>query len=96
MIGIFLNFAGLVWIGIAFFSMSLVFAVATLPVEFNASRRALAMLRSSALVGPNEVDAAQSVLTAAALTYIAAAAQALSTLLYYVFIALNLGGRRRD
>ena len=95
-IGIFLNFAGLVWIGIAFFSMSLVFAVATLPVEFNASRRALAMLRSSALVGQGEVDAAQSVLTAAALTYVAAAAQALSTLLYYVFIALNLGGRRRN
>ena len=95
-IGIFLNFAGLVWIGIAFFSMSLVFALATLPVEFNASRRALAMLRSSALVGQGEVDAAQSVLTAAALTYVAAAAQALSTLLYYVFIALNLGGRRRN
>jgi Zn-dependent membrane protease YugP len=95
-IGIFLNFSGLVWIGIAFFSMSLVFAVATLPVEFNASRRALTMLRSSALVGQGEVDAAQAVLTAAALTYVAAAAQALSTLLYYVFIALNLGGRRRN
>lgn len=95
-IGIFINLSGLVWLGIAFFSASLLFAVATLPVEFNASRRALAMLRSSALVGPGEVDAAQSVLTAAALTYVAAAAQALSTLLYYVFIALNMTGRRRD
>ncbi len=95
-IGIFLNFTGLVWLGIAFFSASLVFALATLPVEFNASQRALAMLRSSALVGQGEVDAAQAVLTAAALTYVAAAAQALSTLLYYVFIALNLGGRRRN
>ncbi len=94
--GIFINLSGLVWLGIAFFSASLLFAVATLPVEFNASQRALAMLRSSALVGPGEVDAAQSVLTAAALTYVAAAAQALSTLLYYVFIALNMGGRRRD
>ena len=95
-IGIFLNFTGLVWLGIVFFSASLIFALATLPVEFNASQRALAMLRSSALVGQGEVDAAQSVLTAAALTYVAAAAQALSTLLYYVFVALNLGGRRRN
>ncbi len=94
-IGIFINLSGLVWLGIAFFSLSLVFALATLPVEFNASQRALAMLRSSALVGQGEVEAAQAVLTAAALTYIAAAAQALSTLLYYMFIALNLG-RRRD
>lgn len=94
-IGILINLSGLVWLGIAFFSLSLVFALATLPVEFNASQRALAMLRSSALVGQGEVEAAQSVLTAAALTYIAAAAQALSTLLYYMFIALNLG-RRRD
>ncbi len=95
-IGIFINFSGLVWLGIVFFSASLVFALATLPVEFNASQRALSMLRSSALVGPGEVDSAQSVLTAAALTYVAAAAQALSTLLYFVFIALNLGGRRRS
>lgn len=95
-IGIFINISGLVWLGIAFFSMGLVFSLATLPVEFNASQRALVMLRSSALVGPGEVDAAQSVLTAAALTYVAAAAQTLSTLLYYVFIALNLGGRRRN
>jgi Zn-dependent membrane protease YugP len=94
-IGIFINLSGLVWLGIVFFSLSLFFALATLPVEFNASQRALAMLRSSALVGSGEVEAAQSVLTAAALTYVAAAAQAFSTLLYYVFIALNLGNRRR-
>jgi len=95
-IGIFVNLAGLVWLGIAFFSASLAFALATLPVEINASQRALAMLRASALVGPGEVDGAQAVLSAAALTYVAAAAQALFTLLYYVFIALNLGGRRRS
>jgi hypothetical protein len=94
LIGIFINLSGLVWLGIAFFSAGLLFSLATLPVEFNASQRALTMLRSSALVGAGEVNAAQSVLTAAALTYVAAAAQALSSLLYYVFIALNLG--RRD
>jgi len=86
-IGIFINASGLVWLGIAFFSLGLLFALATLPVEFNASSRALQMLRSSALVGQGEVDAAKAVLTAAALTYVAAAAQALSQLLYYVFIA---------
>jgi len=93
-IGIFINASGLVWLGIAFFSLGLLFALATLPVEFNASSRALQMLRSSALVGQGEVDAAKAVLTAAALTYVAAAAQALSQLLYYVFIALNM--RNRD
>lgn len=92
-IGIFINASGLVWLGIAFFSLGLLFALATLPVEFNASSRALAMLRNSALVGQGEVDAAKAVLTAAALTYVAAAAQALSQLLYYVFIALNLRSR---
>lgn len=92
-IGIFINASGLVWLGIAFFSLGLLFALATLPVEFNASNRALAMLRNSALVGQGEVDAAKAVLTAAALTYVAAAAQALSQLLYYVFVALNLRSR---
>jgi len=95
-IGIFINMSGLVWLGIAFFSLGLLFSLATLPVEFNASSRALQMLRSSALVGQGEVDAAKAVLTAAALTYVAAAAQALSQLLYYVFIALNIGNRRRN
>jgi hypothetical protein len=92
-IGIFINMTGLVWLGIAFFSLGLLFSLATLPVEFNASSRALQMLRSSALVGQGEVDAAKAVLTAAALTYVAAAAQALSQLLYYVFVALNMRSR---
>jgi Zn-dependent membrane protease YugP len=92
-IGIFINISGLVWLGILFFSLGLVFALATLPVEFNASGRAIQMLRSSALVGQGEVDAAKAVLTAAALTYVAAAAQALSQLVYYVFVALNMRSR---
>lgn len=89
-IGIFIDRMGLVWLGIAFFSLGLLFALATLPVEFNASSRALAMLRNSALVGQGEVDAAKAVLNAAALTYVAAATQALSQLLYYVFVALRM------
>lgn len=95
-IGLVINFTELSWLGIIFFSGSLLFALATLPVELNASQRALAMLRSSALVGAGEVQAAQSVLSAAALTYVAGAAQALFTLLYYVFVLLNITGRRRD
>jgi len=82
------------WIGVLFFAGALVFAFVTLPVEFNASARAKAMLTEAGLIYPDETKGVSSVLDAAALTYVAAAAQALSTLLYYVFL---LGGfRRRD
>jgi hypothetical protein len=82
------------WIGVLFFAGALVFAFATLPVEFNASSRAKAMLTDAGLIYTDEMKGVRSVLDAAALTYVAAAAQALSTLLYYVFL---LGGfRRRD
>jgi Zn-dependent membrane protease YugP len=80
------------WIGVLFFSGALVFAFATLPVEFNASARARAMLTDAGLIYTDEMKGVSSVLDAAALTYVAAAAQALSTLLYYIFL---LGGFRR-
>ena len=80
------------WLGVLFFSGALVFAFATLPVEFNASARARAMLTNAGLIYEDETKGVRSVLDAAALTYVAAAAQALSTLLYYVFL---LGGFRR-
>jgi len=80
------------WLGVIFFSAALVFAFATLPVEFNASARARAMLTDAGLIYTDEMKGVSSVLDAAALTYVAAAAQALSTLLYYVFL---LGGFRR-
>lgn len=85
---------GLIWFGILLFSASVVFALATLPVEFNASGRALEMLRASALVGPGEADDAKRVLDAAALTYVAAAASAILNLLYYVLLAGRVGNRR--
>ena len=91
--GIFIGATGLVWLGVAFFSAGALFALATLPVELDASRRALAMLQRSALVGAGEVDGARAVLTAAALTYVAALAQAVSSLLYFVFIALGMSRR---
>jgi uncharacterized protein len=89
--GIVIGMSGLVWVGIAAFSMGLLFALVTLPVEFNASGRAIAMLKGNGLVGVQDQQGANAVLQAAALTYIAAVAQALGTLLYFVWIAM---GRR--
>ncbi|MBI5877001.1 MAG: zinc metallopeptidase [Chloroflexi bacterium] len=93
-LGIVLRFTGLAWFGLGIFSLALVFAVVTLPVEIDASRRALAMLSTNGLVSRFESDGVKAVLTAAALTYVAAVAQALSQILYYAFILLGVGGRR--
>ncbi len=93
--GVVIHMSGLVWLGVGLFSLGLVFALMTLPVELNASSRALAMLKSNALVSTEEYDGAKSVLSAAALTYVAAVAQALGSLLYFVFVALGMS-RRND
>jgi len=94
MLGLFLQTEPLVWLGILAFSGAAVFALITLPVELDASRRALAMLTTHGFVSRDDVKGAKAVLNAAALTYVAALAQALSTLLYYVFLASGM--RRRD
>jgi Zn-dependent membrane protease YugP len=80
------------WVGILGFCLSVLFALITLPIEFNASRRGLALLASSGLVMESQMGYARNVLYAAALTYIAALAQALAQVMYYVFL---LSGRRR-
>jgi len=81
-------------VGLLLFAATMVFSLVTLPVEFDASRRAVAMLRRSGMTSSTEERGVQRVLSAAELTYVAAAAQALSTILYYLFM---LGGfRRRD
>lgn len=80
-------------IGVIGFAGAALFSLITLPVELNASSRALALLQSTGLVSTTEVPAAKSVLDAAALTYVAALVQAVMTLLYYVTL---LGGLRRD
>lgn len=90
--GMFLPIQNLSLIGLVLFSGTLVFSLVTLPVEYDASRRAVAMLRDGQMITSEEVEQARNVLSAAALTYVAAAAQALSTILYYVFL---LGGSRR-
>lgn len=80
------------WAGVALFGAAVVFTVITLPVEFNASTRARTMLRSTGLASVSEMQGASAVLSAAALTYVAAMLQAVMQLLY--FILLLTGGRR--
>lgn len=84
----------LIQIGIWVFSLAVLFQLVTLPVEFNASGRALAMLGDYHLLDQNETRQCRKVLTAAALTYVAAAATAVLQLLR--LILLSGGGRRRD
>ncbi len=82
-----------VYIGIACFGLSLVFQLITLPVEFNASRRAMHAIADSELLTSEEQKGARKTLTAAAMTYVAATAVALAQLLR---LLLLFGGRRRS
>jgi uncharacterized protein len=77
--------------GLILFALTAIFAIVTLPVEFNASRRAKAVLETSGFIGMEQMEGINSVLDAAAMTYVAAAAQAVSTIMYYAF--LLMGGR---
>ncbi|HIE17326.1 MAG TPA: zinc metallopeptidase [Dehalococcoidia bacterium] len=82
-----------VWTGVFLFSLAVIFSLVTLPVEYNASNRAKQMLRSTGLVSAQEYSAASAVLSAAALTYLAATLQAIAQLFYFVLIALGMGRR---
>ena len=79
--------------GIFLFSAAVLFTLVTLPVEFNASSRARQMMKDSSLLVGQEYDGASAVLSAAALTYVAAMLQAVAQLLYFVFLVF---GARRD
>lgn len=94
LVGILLSIPNLPVIGLLLFSGTLVFALVTLPVELDASRRAVAMLQDGGMLTTSDEEGVRAVLSAAALTYVAAVAQALSTILYYLF--LLSGSRRRD
>ena len=83
---------GLIQFGIVLFSLSVVFALITLPVEFNASSRAIQMLGYYGILDSDEIGPVQKVLSAAALTYVAAAASAIASLLRLILIF----GRRDD
>jgi Zn-dependent membrane protease YugP len=93
LLGIFLSITNLVWAGVILFSGAVIFALVTLPVEFNASSRAKQMLMSNGLVTTSEINGAGAVLSAAALTYIAALLQAVSSLMYYIFVATGMSKR---
>ncbi len=83
-IGAILNFTGLIYIGIVLFGLAVFFQVVTLPVEFNASRRAMQAISSTGLLSNQESKGAKAVLSAAAMTYVAAMIQSVLTLLYYL------------
>ncbi len=87
-LGFLLRASGLLWLGILFFGLVVLFSILTLPVEFDASRRGLILLRESGLMMSGEDEGgSRNVLTAAGLTYVAAAITALLQLLYYISLA---------
>ncbi len=93
LIGAGLNMFNLTVLGLVLFGATFAFQFATLPVEFNASRRALAAIKQGGLLSADEFGGAKKVLTAAALTYVAAMIQSLLVLLYY---AVRLLGNSRN
>jgi Zn-dependent membrane protease YugP len=94
-IGIALNYLELAWLGVAVFAVGFVFALATVPVEMNASARARKMLSEAGIIqAGEEARGVNSVLNAAALTYIGALTQALMQLLYFISMVAGMGRRR--
>ncbi|MBO7655161.1 MAG: zinc metallopeptidase [Kiritimatiellae bacterium] len=94
--GLLLQLKPLLIAGCVLFAVGLLFALVTLPVEWDASARAKRELTLMNVVSPDQADAAGKVLNAAFLTYLAAAFTSLMTLLYYLMRAGLLGGRSRD
>lgn len=94
MVGLLFQSQNLSLIGLLLFSATALFALVTLPVEFNASNRAKAWLSDSGVVYASEMEGVNKVLDAAALTYVAGALQSLSTLLYYVFLFMGRSSSR--
>jgi Zn-dependent membrane protease YugP len=86
--GLWFNMNGLLWIGILFFGLMVLFSVLTLPVEIDASRRGTKLLQEAGLMqNENDASGSRAVLTAAALTYLAAAVTSILQLLYYISVA---------
>lgn len=96
MVGMFLKAMELVYLGIIGFSVAVAFTLVTLPVEFDASRRAKALLPQLGLVAAGEQAGVAKVLNAAALTYVAAAISAVLQLVYFLLRAGLLGGSRDE
>jgi hypothetical protein len=94
MIGLFMASTNMVLVGAMLFSAVLLFQIVTLPVEFNASSRAKALVVDHGIVTVQERQGIDKVLNAAALTYVAAAVSTLLTLLYFLWRSGLIGGRR--
>lgn len=96
-LGMVLNFVNLAWLGVLVFSGGALFALATLPVEFNASARAKRLLAETGIImGEEEMRGVNKVLNAAALTYVAGLVTSVMQLLYWVTVVTGMGGRNRD
>lgn len=98
LLGIIFGFASsmgdsLIYLGIILFGLSVLFTIVTLPVEFNASKRAIACLEDSRILYENEIGGAKKVLSAAAMTYVASTAVAVANMLRLIIL---FGGRRRN
>ena len=97
MVGLFLRSTNIAWLGVLVFSGGALFALATLPVEFNASSRAKELLYATGIIQTDEErHGVNQVLNAAALTYVAGLITAVLQLLYFVFLIGGMGGRRRS
>jgi Zn-dependent membrane protease YugP len=95
-VGLILRSADIAWLGVLAFGAGAVFALATLPVELNASARARALVAETGLAsGEEERRGVSAMLNAAAFTYVAALATAILQLLYYAFLVGGMGRRRR-
>ena len=95
-LGLATQMAGLVWLGVIGSAFGALFALVTLPVEFDASRRAVIALQETGIIYPDEADAAGAVLRAAAMTYVAGAITAVMQLFYFLIRSGLLGGSRRN
>ena len=91
--GLFLQFTGLAWIGVILFASATLFALVTLPVEYNASARARQLLEGAGLVSPAEVNDVRTMLNAAAYTYVAGFAASFLQLLYYIMLVSGMSRR---
>lgn len=95
-VGAAVNAAGLVWLGIAMFSVFVLFTLVTLPVEFDASKRAVVALEQSSMISVSERPGTEAVLKAAAMTYVASTVSAVLQLIYLLMRAGIFGDRREE
>lgn len=94
--GLVINFTGLAWLGVLLFAFTTLFSILTLPIELDASRRAMKMMDDSGMfAGPEDRSGSRAVLTAAALTYVGAMVISILNLAYWAMIVSGSSSRRR-